>query len=235
MAIRCCGASPYISLEGIAMIDLHTHSIFSDGELIPSELARRAAAKGYRAIAITDHADHSNLDFIIPRMVAVCEKISEVSPLQAIPGIELTHVHPDQIASLAGEARALGARIIVVHGETIVEPVAPGTNRAALEAPVDILAHPGLLTEEDAALAAARSIFLEVSARQGHSLTNGRVVSLARRCGAKLVLDTDAHAPRDLIDRNMAIAVAQGAGMDESEIEELFCNSEFLVRKAMER
>ena len=126
MAIRYCGALPYISLEGIAMIDLHTHSIFSDGELIPSELARRAAAKGYRAIAITDHADHSNLDFIIPRMVAVCEKISEVSPLQVIPGIELTHVHPDQIASLAGEARALGARIIVVHGETIVEPGCPG-------------------------------------------------------------------------------------------------------------
>ncbi|MGZ3608297.1 MAG: histidinol phosphate phosphatase domain-containing protein, partial [Syntrophales bacterium] len=27
------------------MIDLHTHSIFSDGELIPSELARRAKVK----------------------------------------------------------------------------------------------------------------------------------------------------------------------------------------------
>jgi len=37
------------------MIDLHTHSLFSDGELIPSELVSRAAAAGYRAIAITDH------------------------------------------------------------------------------------------------------------------------------------------------------------------------------------
>jgi len=217
------------------MIDLHTHSIFSDGELVPSELARRAVAKGYRAIAITDHADHSNLDFIIPRMVAVCEKISEVCPLEAIPGIELTHVHPDHISALAREAREQGARIIVVHGETIVEPVMPGTNRAALEAPIDILAHPGLLTEEEAARAADRSIFLEISARKGHSLTNGRVVALARRTGAKLVLNTDAHAPGDLVERDMAVAIAKGAGMDEKEIEIMFHNSEFLVRKAAGR
>ncbi len=217
------------------MIDLHTHSIFSDGELVPSELARRAVAKGYRAIAITDHADHSNLDFIVPRIVKVCEKISEACPIQAIPGIELTHVHPDYISSLAHEARALGAKIIVVHGETIVEPVMPGTNRAALDAPIDILAHPGLLTEEEAALASGRSIFLEISARQGHSLANGHVAALARRFGAKLVLNTDTHSPWDLVDRNMAIMVAKGAGMSEEEIEMMFGNSKFLVKEAAGR
>ncbi|MBW2561463.1 MAG: histidinol phosphate phosphatase domain-containing protein [Deltaproteobacteria bacterium] len=217
------------------MIDLHTHSIFSDGELVPSELARRAVAKGYRAIAITDHADHSNLDFIIPRIVTVCEKISESCPLQAIPGIELTHVHPDHISSLAHEARTLGAKIIIVHGETIVEPVMPGTNRAALEAPIDILAHPGLLTEEEAKLAAGSSIFLEISARKGHSLTNGHVAALARRFGARLVLDTDTHAPRDLVDREMAVMIAKGAGMSEEEIETMFGNSESLAKEAAGR
>jgi len=217
------------------MIDLHTHSIFSDGELIPSELARRAAVKGYRAIAITDHADHSNLDFIIPRIVTVCEKISEVSSLRVLPGIELTHVHPEHISSLAREARALGAKIIVVHGETVVEPVMPGTNRAALEASVDILAHPGLLTEEEAKIAAGSSVFLEISARQGHSLANGRVAALARRFGAKLVLNTDAHTPRDLVDRNMATVIARGAGMSEEEIGMMFKNSESLVEEAAGR
>ena len=217
------------------MIDLHTHSIFSDGELVPSELARRAVAKGYRVIAITDHADHSNIDFIIPRIAKVCEKITDVCPIQAIPGIELTHVHPDHISSLVQEARVLGAKIIVVHGETIVEPVMPGTNLAALRASVDILAHPGLLTEEEAELAAANSVFLEISARQGHSLTNGHVAGFARTFNAKLVLDTDAHSPRDLVDRNMATMIARGAGMSEAEIEMMFANSESLVGKAMER
>ena len=41
------------------MFDLHTHSLLSDGELLPSELARRYEEKGFRAIAITDHADVS--------------------------------------------------------------------------------------------------------------------------------------------------------------------------------
>ena len=43
------------------MIDLHTHTFFSDGGLLPSELARRARIAGYQALAFTDHADVSNI------------------------------------------------------------------------------------------------------------------------------------------------------------------------------
>ncbi|MEJ2066471.1 MAG: PHP domain-containing protein, partial [Deltaproteobacteria bacterium] len=56
------------------MIDLHTHSLFSDGQLAPAELTRRFEVAGYRALAITDHGDRSNIDFIIPRLVAFCEE-----------------------------------------------------------------------------------------------------------------------------------------------------------------
>ncbi len=217
------------------MIDLHTHSIFSDGELIPSEMARRAAVKGYRFIAITDHADHSNIDFIIPRMVKVCEKISSVFSIKAIPGVEITHVHPDHIVSIAAEARQMGAKIVVVHGETIVEPVIPGTNLAALKAPVDILAHPGLITEEEARLAAANSVFLEITTRKGHSLTNGHVATVARKVGAKLVMNNDAHSSADLVDREMAVKIARGAGMSGEEIEAMFGNSESLAIRATKR
>lgn len=214
------------------MIDLHTHSIFSDGVLIPTELARRAEVSGYRFIAITDHADHSNIDFIIPRIVKVCEKISSAFSIKAIPGIELTHVHPDHIYELSKTARSLGARIIVVHGETIAEPVMPGTNMAAVNSPIDILAHPGLLSEEEAKRAAANSICLEISARKGHSLTNGHVAGLARKHNAKLVLNTDSHAPEDLVPRERARIIAAGAGMSDDEIKEMFNNSESLAIKA---
>ncbi len=211
------------------MIDLHTHTIFSDGVLIPAELVRRAAAAGCRAIAITDHADHSNLDFILPRIVRVCNKMAESCPIKVIPGIELTHVIPAQINDLAREARQLGAQIIVVHGETIVEPVAPGTNLAALNSPIDILAHPGLITEEEALLASERSICLEITARKGHSLTNGHVLKMARKYRVSMVLNTDSHSPENLINSETARKIAKGAGMEEAEVEQMFRNSESLA------
>lgn len=214
------------------MIDLHTHCIFSDGELIPAELVRRAKVKGYRAIAITDHGDASNIDFIIPRITRICKPLSDAHAMEVICGIELTHVPPQHIAGLVAEARSLGARIVVVHGETIVEPVAQGTNRAALEADIDILAHPGLIAEEDVMLAAAKGIYLEVTTRRGHSLTNGHVVRLARQYGASLVLNTDTHSPQDLVSKEMAARIARGAGMVGVEIQQMISNSEALVKKA---
>ncbi len=213
------------------MIDLHTHTIFSDGDLIPSELAQRAYVAGYKIIAITDHADHSNYDFIIPRLIRACLKITGNGKIIAIPGIELTHVDPRDITELACESRKLGAKIIVVHGETPVEPVPAGTNKAALQADIDILAHPGLITEEEATQAAIRGIHLEITTRKGHSLTNGHVVKMARQCKAKLVLDNDAHTFSDFVGREMAIKIAKGAGLTDEEIAVMFANSQSIVRK----
>jgi len=213
------------------MIDLHTHSIFSDGELIPSELVRRAKVAGYRAIAITDHTDHSNIDIIIPALLKVCSKLSDAYSIRVLPGIELTHVPPEYIEELAIDARNLGAKIIVVHGETIAEPVISGTNLAALKAPIDILAHPGLLTEVEARLAALNSIYLEITTRKGHSLTNGHVFRVARIARAALVLNTDSHSPQDLTSKESAMRIALGAGMTEEEASEVFRNSETIVSK----
>ena len=217
------------------MIDLHTHSIFSDGELIPSELARRAAAAGYRGLAITDHADSSNIDFVIPRIVKVSGLLTQSTGLKIVPGIELTHIPPSDISELVREARKLGARLVVVHGETIVEPVEPGTNLAAIEAGADILAHPGLIGEDEVRLAAKKSVFLEITARKGHSLSNGHVAMLASKFKAGLVLNTDAHAPQDLIRSGFAVRVAAGAGMSESETAIMFAHSEKLLNRAFEK
>src|SRR5512137_848804 len=100
------------------MIDLHTHSLFSDGELIPAELVRRAVARGYKAIAITDHADHSNLELIVLNVLKTVKAITPYVPIAVIPGVEITHVPPPLIAELVKEARSIGAKFVVIHGET---------------------------------------------------------------------------------------------------------------------
>ncbi len=213
------------------MIDLHTHTIFSDGELIPAELTRRAAVAGYRAIGLTDHGDRSNMDLIIPRLARVADDLGRAWGLTVVPGIELTHIPPADIVDTAREARALGAKLVLCHGETLSEPVAQGTNRAALEADIDILAHPGLITEEEVRLAAKRGIYLELTTRRGHSLSNGHVARLALACGAPLVLNTDSHAPGDLTPLIQARRIALGAGLTEAQFEDLRKNSETLLRR----
>jgi histidinol phosphatase-like PHP family hydrolase len=213
------------------MIDLHTHTLFSDGALIPSEHVRRFESLGYSAVAITDHADASLLDFTIPRIVQVAEGLNQSQSVKVIPGIELTHVPPDLIDPLVKRSRELGAKLVLIHGETIVEPVAPGTNRAGLEAAADMIVHPGLITKEEAKLAAEKGVFLEISARAGHSLTNGYVARLATEVGAKLILSSDGHAPGDFMTQEFANKVLQGAGLQPDALFELFSNARHLLEK----
>ena len=215
------------------MIDLHTHTVFSDGELIPYELARRAAAIGYRAIAITDHVDFSNIDFVVPSIVKAVKKLKGHAALEVIPGAEITHCPPGLISELVREARALGAKIVVVHGETIVEPVLEGTNRAAIEAGADILAHPGLISEEDVLLAKETGVTLEITTRKGHSLSNGHVAREAMRLGADLLINTDTHSPGDLVTEEIARRVLAGAGIGEDRIKSIFAHSMSLVERAV--
>ena len=215
------------------MIDLHTHSLFSDGGLLPSELIRRAEAAGYETVAITDHGDSSNLDWIIPRIVKVCRDVKRYNKIQAIAGIELTHVPPDLILPLVQQSRNLGAQIVVVHGETLVEPVSPGTNRKAIEAGVDILAHPGLISEEEVSLAREKKVFLEITSRKGHSLSNGHVARLALRAGAPMVLNSDSHLPEDLLSKEAALKVALGAGMTTVDFSRMLENSRALLSRCL--
>ncbi len=199
------------------MYDFHCHTTMSDGELLPTELIRRMAVLGYTEMAISDHADFSNVRELIRAEEAV-KRSAELYGIRLYSGIEITHVPPDQIDELAEYAKGLGAEVVVVHGETIAEPVAPGTNAAALSsAYVDILAHPGLITDEDTRLAARNGVLLEVTSRGGHNRTNGHVLSAARRAGADVVIQSDAHGPGDLMSERMRYLVARGAGMNEEE------------------
>ena len=203
------------------MIDLHTHTFASDGALGAAELVRRAEQAGYRAIGITDHADAANLEDLVSAVVRFARETQPYLKIRVVPGVELTHVPPGQIAALVRRARQLGARLVVLHGETLCEPVARGTNRAGIEAGVDILAHPGLISEEEVRLAVECGVTLELSARFSHGLGNGRLVALAREAGALLAIDSDAHAPGDIMTPDWREKVAFGSGLTADELERI--------------
>lgn len=212
--------------------DFHTHTVFSDGNLIPMELIRRAAVADHRAVAITDHASFSGIDWIAQKVAKDCSK-ADAWGIEAIPGVEITHVPVRYIDDSIDMAKNAGAEIVVVHGETPVEPVENGTNHAAVSNPaVDILAHPGQITEEDAKLAAENDVYLEISCRKGHSLSNGHVALMATKAGARLLVNTDTHSPEDLSSMAAATTVARSAGLDPDQIRAaLVTNPESLLRR----
>lgn len=211
------------------MIDLHTHTLFSDGELLPSELARRAEVKGYTAIALTDHVDSSNIDFVLPRIVKVAKSLNKFWKIRVIPGVEITHAPIQEIKNLVRFARKNGAKVIIVHGETISEPVIPGTNREAIKSGCDILAHPGNISRQDAALAKSKGVCLELTTRKSHSMTNRHVFKMAKSVGARLILNNDAHREDDLLSGPKAMRLLRNIGLSNFEIKKVFKNSEELA------
>ncbi len=211
------------------MIDLHTHSILSDGALIPLELARRARQKGYKILGISDHVDVTNIEQVVSSILKLPDQTVYYDGIRLIPGVEITHSPVRLLSTIVRQARMLGIGYVVVHGETIVEPVEAGTNRAAIEAGVDILAHPGLISEEEVFLAREKGVLLEISARKGHSLTNGHVARLAKKTGAKLIFDTDSHGPSDLVDNSQALRIVLGAGLSAEDFEIMQNNAMELV------
>ena len=199
------------------MYDLHTHTIHSDGEMLPIELVRRMAVLGYTTVAITDHVDASNAETVLASLIPVRES-AQLFGVRLLCGVEITHVPPAQIAGLVRQVKSAGADIVIVHGETPVEPVAPGTNHAACTCrDVNVLAHPGILAVEDALEAVKNNIALEITSRSGHNRTNGYVVQVAREAGCQIVVDSDAHAPHDLLDERARFLVAKGAGLSDAE------------------
>lgn len=218
--------------NGERMIDLHTHSFLSDGVLLPEELVRRCEERGYRFLVIADHVGLSNAEVVVPQLVRLCRSLSRKGSVRVRPGAEITHVRPELIRRAVALARKAGAQVVIGHGETIVEPVLPGTNRALIEAGVEVVAHPGLIEAQDARLAVEKGVCLEISGRKGHCLANGHVLHVSRSTGAKLVFGSDGHAPGDYPLRVEAERIALGAGMTPEEVQQMFLNAEEVFQRA---
>ncbi len=209
--------------------DFHIHTAFVDGELLPSEIARRYSDIGFDAIAITEHVDFSNLDVLNK----IKKNVRETYEIDVLVGAEITHIPPRKMDKLINKICGLDISPILVHGESLVEPVAEGTNKTALmNEDVDILAHPGHISGENAELAKENDVSLEITARGGHCYSNGHVARISKEKGCDLVVNSDGHHPNDFLSEDESIELAMGSGLSQEESFEVVCeNSERLFKK----
>jgi 3',5'-nucleoside bisphosphate phosphatase len=76
------------------MIELHTHTTYSDGILTPQQLVARAAKNGVKALAITDHDTLHGWD----EAIAAAKSYD----LEIVPGVELSTVHNGRSLHILG-------------------------------------------------------------------------------------------------------------------------------------
>lgn len=201
------------------LVDFHSHTTLSDGTLSVEEMVGAAERRGYDAYAITDHVHGTGPTYQdqVRTLRDEINRLAAQTSMHLFTGVELTDIEPDEIPRAAEEVRRMGAQVVVVHGECVTMAVAPGTNAAAVRSPgVDILAHPGLVSPEDAATAARHGIYLELSARAGHAYANGHVYRAARRAGAQLIVDSDSHDEAGMLSAAKVSAIVRGAGASDA-------------------
>lgn len=76
------------------MLELHCHTTFSDGTLTPQQLVERAATKGVKALAITDHDTISGWH--------EARTAAQSHGLEIVPGIELSTVYNERSMHILG-------------------------------------------------------------------------------------------------------------------------------------
>jgi histidinol phosphatase-like PHP family hydrolase len=223
-------------MQPTVVYDFHVHTFLSDGVLLPIELLRRCVVKGFGGLVLADHSSASTLPRVIEEGARDCALARQYWGLECYAGVELTHCPAGSIPDLARQAKALGAALVVVHGESPVEPVEPGTNLVAAGCTdVDVLAHPGLITPQTAEVARETGVLVEITARQGHGMANGHVVRVALEAGAGLVVNSDTHRPDDMLTPEWALHVARCAGVPDDLLEVvLLTNPRELMCRARE-
>lgn len=182
------------------MIDLHTHSSASDGELQPEELIREAHARGLSAVALTDHDGTAG---IAPALAA-----GAALGITVIGGVELSTDPP-----WSGSAHLLGYGVDPDDGALIglLDRMCRGRERR-LVAMVEKLGELGVPVAADAIRARAAGeaigrpqIAKEIVAR-GHATDVPEAFLRFLRYGAP------AYVQRDRLPLEEAIRVLREAG-----------------------
>ena len=225
-----------VSIEDVRG-DLHSHTTLSDGRNTLAEMAAAARERGYAYMAVTDHSashgfgDHVTAERLWERIEEVREWNKGKRGFRLLAGSEVNIGldgaldYPDDLLE------ALDWVVASVHTSFSVSEAAM-TERvlAAIENPhVDCIGHltgrligrrePYGIDVEAVVEAAARAgTMLEINGNPNRRDLSEHHARLARKAGATIVLNTDAHGVDTLGNMAYAIATARRAWLTAADV-----------------
>jgi len=217
--------------------DLHCHTIASDGRATIEQMALAARARGYSYLAITDHsASHGFGNHVEPaELERQIERVREVNAsledIEVLIGTE-TNILPDGSPDYDDD---LLARLDWVIGSVhtsfgMREREMTDRMVAAIEHPwIDAIGHPtGRKIETRAAYAidmervieaAARThTMLEINAAPDRRDLNEIHARAAAEAGVHILINSDAHSPRNLELLRYGVATARRAWLTADDV-----------------
>jgi DNA polymerase (family 10) len=214
--------------------DLQMHTDASDGHTPIEPMADAARALGYAYIAITDHSKRvsmSGLDAAALRAQwKAIDKLNARSAVRVLKSVEMDILEngdldfeDDVLAEadyvvatihygLKQSERQITDRLLGAIANDYVDAIGHPTGRV-----VNGRASYALDFDVVAKAAAAAGCLLEINGSERMDLPD-TLAAAAKSYGARFVLSTDAHDPRQLGNMRFAVAVARRAGLEAADI-----------------
>lgn len=238
LARAAAGSLPRLIAAADIRADLHMHTVETDGRAAIEEMAAAALARGYAAIAITDHSQALAMarGMNEERALAHVARIRAADRamggrLRIFSGAEVD-ILADGRLDLADEVLAEMDIVIASVHSKFDQPEAQTTARLlrAIANPyVRILGHPtgrrllrrepiALNADAVAAACAAAGVVMEINASPERLDLNAELARAAAAHGARFAIDTDAHHPEHFGFIVHGIAIARRAGLTPAQV-----------------
>lgn len=219
--------------------DLHMHSQWSDGRYTIEEMTKACQQRGYQYLAICDHSKSLQVanGLSVERLKRQAEEIDRLNQkleITVLKGIEVD-VLEDGLDYDNQVLEELDLVVASIHRKynnsstTIMERIF-----RALENPyVDILGHPtgrlvlkrlpyGVEMERLIKKAVETNTILEINSAPKRLDLNAEHAKLAKRLGAKVVINTDAHHVRQLDNLEYGVGIARKGWLESKDVVNTF-------------
>ena len=217
--------------------DLQMHSTASDGANTVEEMAAFARKLGYKYIAITDHSKAVRVagglddDELADHLARIRKADAKIAGIDILGGVEVD-ILPDGGLDLSDDVLAQCDVVVASVHSRFNMPRAEMTARVIKgirNKHVNILAHPtGRLINQrepfeldmDAVIAEAKraGVALEVNAYPDRLDLKDIHCRAAKEAGAKMAIDTDAHADLQLTVMRYGVATARRGWLEPADI-----------------